>query len=45
MTASVFTVAEGSRVDAIFTGGQKETDSFSVTLNAVYGSMIFTEGT
>ena len=45
MTASVFTVAEVSRIDAIFTGGQEETDIFNVTLNAAYGSMIFTEGT
>lgn len=45
MTASVFTVAERSRADAIFTEGQKETESFNVILNAVYGGTIFTEGT
>lgn len=45
VTASIFTVAERSWADAIFTEGQKETDSFIVTLNGVYGSTIFTEGT
>lgn len=45
MTISVFTVAERSRADAIFTEGQKETESFNVILNGAYGSMIFTEGT
>lgn len=45
MTASVFTIAERSRVDDIFTEGQEETDSFNVTLNAAYGSTVFTEGT
>lgn len=45
MTISIFTAAERSWVDAIFTEGQKETDSFNVTLNGVYGSTIFAEGT
>ena len=45
MTASVFTVAERSQVDVIFTEEQKETDSFNVTLNAAYSSTILTEGT
>lgn len=45
MAASVFTIAERSWVNAIFTEGQEETDSFNVTLNAAYGSTIFTEGT
>ena len=37
MTISIFTVAERSRVDTIFTEGQEETDSFNVTLNGAYG--------
>lgn len=45
MTTSVFTVVKTLRVDVTFTEGQEETGSFDVTLNAVYGSTIFTEGT